>query len=110
MCKPTSPCKPYKLQSGPSDPHPRGCVGGVGGEICKSVIRDGRLSIKLINPLVHLICLYGLYGVVGLHLICYLNIFVRKAISCASFGLTILREIAFEKAINRNEDKESEAC
>ena len=42
--KPTSLCKLYKLQSGSSDQHPRGCAGGVGGEICKSVIRGGQFA------------------------------------------------------------------
>ena len=49
-CKPLLSCKPCKLQSKSSDQDPKGCVGGV-GDICKSVIRDGRLIAKLSNPL-----------------------------------------------------------
>jgi len=53
-CKPTSPCKPCKLQSGPLDQYPRGEAQGVGAWTCKSVItpsKSGRLIVKLPNLL-----------------------------------------------------------
>ena len=34
-CKPTSPCKPCKLQSGPSDQNLRGCAAKVVGGFAK---------------------------------------------------------------------------
>ena len=46
MCKPIFSCK---LQSGSSDQHPRGRACGMGGGMCKSVLRDGRLIVKLTN-------------------------------------------------------------
>ena len=58
-CKPTSPCKPCKLQSGPPDQHSRESPEGVGGVICKSVItqsKSGWLIVKLLSPLMPLGC------------------------------------------------------
>ena len=44
--------KPCKFQSGPLDQHSRRDAGGVGWEICKSVIRDGwMINCKIIQSL-----------------------------------------------------------
>ena len=52
MCKPTSLCKLYELQSEPPDQHPRGDAGEVGEGIYKNVItqsKSERLIVKLPN-------------------------------------------------------------
>ena len=54
MCKPISPCKLWKLQSRPSDQHPReGPQRGGRGDLqkCDYPIQERVQIVKLFNPL-----------------------------------------------------------
>ena len=78
-CKPTSPCKLCKLQSGPSDQYPRGeAHGGGRGDLqkCDYPIQVQAINCKITQSPMSLGCwsggpdwsLHGLHGEVGLHI------------------------------------------
>ena len=83
-CKPTSLCKPCKLQSRPPDQHPRG-MWGLGNFIINHPLLDWIITLLQITPSTPsaplLGCwsggsdwsLQGLHKEIGLHLICFLS-------------------------------------